>query len=156
MKYRRRWRAPESLAQLRHGIGSIIGNRNNRLLMEQEDFAEILSMWSSEDNRNWVLNLKSGYDLLNVIGRKGSTKLIGKSLAKHLAVNAGGHVSQKLITKVGAKASSKLFAKAAAGFVPAVGAAASGAINVWFVKTISDVSKDYFEWKNHVWDVKVA
>jgi hypothetical protein len=74
-------------------------------------------------------------------------KAAGKGGAKTVLAGSGQFVTKlsgKLAAKVGAKFGTKLGAKGLLGWIPLIGAAASAAINAYFIKSIASSAWDYY------------
>ena len=65
-------------------------------------------------------------------------------IARKKLIKVGAKLSHKLAKKLATKIASKMAAKFLLGFVPLVGAAASGYINNWMMNGIADSAKKYY------------
>jgi hypothetical protein len=130
-----------------YGVGAIKGyDSGNGYILEQEDFSIILARWSGSEDVNDAV----AYKTMAEIGSIG-VKVASKTLAKMVAEKAGIFVGKKLAGKfgaeIGAKFSVKLGGKAFAGFLPFVGPAVSGGVNLYFINGIAEAAKDWYSLK---------
>lgn len=135
-----------------YGTGAILGEAAGvGNIVEKEDFAAVLGYWSDDEGIQQAMKGK-GSATVGKIGTKVGTKLAGKAftkgLTKAMLSSSGYLVGQRLGGKAMAKASAKFagkFAgKAAAGFVPFLGPAVSGGVNLWLISGIIDSSERYY------------
>ncbi|WP_313914084.1 hypothetical protein [Tahibacter sp.] len=134
-----------------YGIGAIIGGTaQSRDFLEEEDFPNILAVWAGDDDVDNMLTSKMVVDIAAQVGGKMGAKLIGKTIAVAGGVMLGKELSAKVSAKVALKFASKLAAKAAGGFIPFVGAAIGGGINLWFITSIADAADRYYRFKLEV------
>lgn len=121
-----------------YGIGSINSNKKNigRSGINENDFFRILALWSGdEDAINSVAKVSAGVVTSTVVSKvalKGTMGVLPQLAVKLVAVA----VSRKMGTKLAGKA---LF-----GFIPFVGPAVSGGINLWVLNGIIDTSKLHY------------
>lgn len=132
-----------------YGVGSIVTRAREAL--EPEDFANVLAHWSGtvtldDQLRSAVVTKLSATAGLTVGGGLGS-KLVGKAVAEAGTVLIGKKLGAKVAAKVAVKMATKLMAKASAGFVPLIGAAASAGISAWFVTSLADAAEEYYRFK---------
>lgn len=136
------------MAVCSYGIGAIVGNsRGLGSILEKEDFAIILARWSGDDHVCDAAIGKTAADLVGKVGGKSLTKLLAKTAAEKAGILAGKKLAGKVGMKVGAKFGAKLGTKAVAGWVPFLGAAVGGGINLWFITEIADAAQSWYELK---------
>ncbi len=134
-----------------YGIGSIIGGKTQGAsFLEEEDFPNILAVWAGDDDVDSMLTSKMVVDIAAKVGGKVGAKLIGKTIAQTGGVLLGKKLSAKVSAKVAIKFASKLAGKAVGGFIPFIGAAVGGGINLWFVTSIADAAERYYRFKLEV------
>ena len=131
-----------------YGIGAILGSDNGAgNILEEEDFAVILARWSGDESLSNAAIGKISADLAGKIGSKALTKVLAKEMAKSAGILIGKKLAGKAGVKIGAKFGAKLGSKALAGFVPLLGAAVGGGINLWFITSIADAAEDWYRLK---------
>lgn len=138
-----------------YGVGAIV--TKSREALEDEDFANVLAHWAGtvtldDQLRSAVVTKLSASAGLTVGGGLG-TKLVGKAVAEAGTVLVGKKLGAKVASKVAVKVATKLMAKAGAGFVPLVGAAASAVISAWFVTSVAGAAEEYYRFKVSVAEV---
>lgn len=138
-----------------YGIGAIYGRKFfDYSTLEEEDFPNILALWSGDTTINSLVGTKAAADIATKLGIKVGGKIGAKIIGKTVAVSGSVLVGKKLGGKVGAKIAAKfagkLIGKSAAGFLPFVGAAVGGGINLWFITGISDAAEEYYKFKYDV------
>lgn len=131
-----------------YGIGAIIGGpEQGQEFLEEEDFPNILAVWAGDDDVDNMLTAKAATDIAVKVGGKMGAKLIGKTISIAGGVMLGKKLSAKVSAKVALKFASKLAGKAAGGFIPFLGAAIGGGINLWFITSIADAADRYYRFK---------
>lgn len=134
-----------------YGIGAVIGGaEQGQEFLEEEDFPNILAVWAGDEDLNNMLTSKMVVDIAAKVGGKLGAKLIGKTIALTGGVLLGKKLSTKVGAKVALKFAAKLAGKTAGGFVPFVGAAIGGGINLWFITSIADAADRYYRFKLEV------
>ena len=99
------------MAVCSYGIGAIIGSDEGEgNILEEEDFAIILAGWGGDESVNDAALAKAAADLTGKVGGK----MVSKQLAAFMTQRAGILIGKKL------------GGKAAAGFIPFLGAAVGG------------------------------
>ena len=131
-----------------YGIGAIIGNNSGHgNMLETEDFAVILARWSGDDSITDAAIGKAAADLAGKIGGKSVAKVLAKTMAEKAGLLVGKKMAGKLGAKLGAKFGAKLGGKAAAGFIPFLGAAVGGGINLWFISSVAASAEEWYRIK---------
>ncbi len=131
-----------------YGIGAIIGyDRNLGDILEEEDFAIVLARWGGDDNLTDAVIGKTCAELAAKVGGKVATKILAKKMAECAGVLIGKKLAGKVGVKVGSKFGAKLGTKAVAGWIPFLGAAVSGGINLWFITEIANAAEDWYRIK---------
>lgn len=135
------------------GTGAIMGNdRNYGNILEREDFGAVMAYWAGDDGIREAMNGKGAADMASKAGFKIATKLYGKTaaitLTQTMLASSGYLVGQKLggkaMAKVASKVAAKFAGKAAAGFVPFLGPAVGGGINLWIISGILDAAQEFY------------
>ena len=136
-----------------YGVGAIIGYDNDYgNIMEEDDFELILAYWANDREIIEAMKGKVAADLSAKIAAKFSTKLLGKEAAKVLTQTMLSSVAQlaakkatgKMLSKPAVKFASKFAAKGLGGFVPILGAAVGGGINLWLLNGIQDAAEEFY------------
>lgn len=136
------------------------------------DFAIILAHWAGEVSEDALGGAIVTGTVAGSMALAGSPAVVGKLLGKgvglgvtELTAKAGlkassktiGKVSGKLVEKAAAKLATKIgtkiSAKGIAGFVPIIGPAVGGSVNVYFVKSISNSAEAFYSKK---WQIEEA
>ena len=131
-----------------YGIGAIIGTECGLGdILEDEDFAVVLARWGGDDSLNNAAVGKACADLAGKVGGKAVTKLLAKKMAESAGILVGKKLAGKVGMKVGAKFGAKLGTKAVTGFIPFLGAAVGGGINLWFITEIADAAEAWYRVK---------
>lgn len=143
------------------GVGSIIGNqRNHGFMLEKTDFGAVLGYWADDSALKEAMRGKGAADLSSKVGFKLATKMYGKAatlvISEALLTSSGYLIGQKLggkaMAKVGAKVAAKFTTKAAAGFVPFLGPAVGGGINLWLISGIMSAAQEFYTDKANLID----
>lgn len=131
-----------------YGIGAIIGF-DNKLgnILEDEDFAVVLARWGGDENLTDAIVGKTCAELVAKVGGKMATKMLAKKAAECAGVLVGKKLAGKVGVKVGSKFGAKLGTKAVAGWVPFLGAAVSGGVNLWFITEIANAAEEWYKIK---------
>jgi hypothetical protein len=114
--------------------------------LEQEDFAVILARWAGAEEVSDAVLAKLSAEATSVMG-----KVAAKSLAKFAAEKTGILLGKKLAgkagAKIGAKFGAKIGGKALGGWIPFLGAVIGGGINLYFITSISDAARSWYQFK---------
>ncbi|WP_326550522.1 hypothetical protein [Micromonospora sp. NBC_01813] len=143
-----------------YGVGAIMG-RNAGLgnIVETDDFGMILAYWSGDEQVRFLMSpagvAKVSAELSAKLGVKAGAKIFGKGFVKGLPkvmlFSAGwlvaGRFGGKGAAKVGAKFAAKLAGKVGAGWIPLLGAAVAGGVNVWLIESIMSSAEEYYRAK---------
>lgn len=141
-----------------YGIGAIIGNgEGHGFILEEEDFPVILGRWCKvEGLDNAALSkaaaevgIKVGGKIGGKVGGKVITKEIAKFAVKQASILIGKKLAGPIGAKLGSKFGAKLGGKVAAGFIPFLGPAIGGSINLYFITEISREAKEWYNFKVH-------
>ncbi|MCA9068187.1 MAG: hypothetical protein KDA84_04655 [Planctomycetaceae bacterium] len=131
-----------------YGIGAILGNENGcGNILEAADFAVILARWAGDASINDAAIGKASAELAGKVGSKSAAKLLAKTMCEKGGLLAGQKLAGKLGAKVGAKFGAKLGSKATLGFIPFLGAAVGGGINLWFITSVADAAEEWYRTK---------
>ncbi|MBV1695077.1 MAG: hypothetical protein KGP27_11500 [Hyphomicrobiales bacterium] len=135
------------------GTGAILGSDNGYgNILEKEDFGAVLAYWSGDEGVREAMNGKGAADLASKAGFKLATKLYGKAaaitLTQTMLASSGYLIGQKLggkaMAKVASKVAAKFAGKTAAGFIPFLGPAVGGGINLWLISQILDAAQEFY------------
>jgi len=120
------------------GIGAIYA-ANNGLgnYLEDEDFAVILGLWAGNAELKAAISGKAAADAVAHVQSKASLKFLAKHMAKSSGILIGRKLAGKTAAKIGGKFGAKMRWNIAAVFVPILGAAVGGGINLWFISEIA-------------------
>lgn len=140
------------MAVCSYGIGAIIGNEQSQgNILEEEDFAVILGRWCGDDGLSNAALSKGAAEIGIKAGGKIAGKVGAKAVAKFAVTHAGILVGKKMGVKMGAKLGSKFGAKLGgkitAGWLPFLGPALSGGINLYFITSISKEAESWYRFK---------
>ena len=131
-----------------YGIGAILGfQAGEGNLLEAEDFAVVLSRWSGDDSLSNATVAKTAAGLTGHVGGKTIAKLLAKVAAENAGVLIGKKLGMKASAKIAGKFATKLGTKAIEGFIPFVGPAIGGGINLWFVTSIANEAERWYRLK---------
>lgn len=130
------------------GIGALIAKQKNLgNILELEDFPIILGRWCDDPTLTNAALSKTAGEIAAKTGSKVAAKELSKIACKHLGVVVGQKLSGKIGAKLGAKFGAKLGSKIAFGFIPFLGAAVGGGINLYFITEIQTQAEDYYRFK---------
>lgn len=131
-----------------YGIGGILGNTNScGNILETEDFAIILARWSGSDSITDAAIGKTAAELCGKVGGKAAAKVLAKTMAEKAGLLVGKKLAGKLGAKIGTKFGAKLAGKATVGFIPFLGAAVGGGINLWFISSVAASAEEWYRIK---------
>ncbi len=131
-----------------YGIGAIIGtNSGLGNMLEEEDFAIILGRWSGDESVSDEAIRKTHSEMVGELGAPVSSKVLAREMGKKAGILIGKKLSSKAGAKIGAKFGAKMGSKALAGFIPVLGAAAGGGINLWFITSIANAAQGWYNLK---------
>lgn len=130
------------------GIGALISQDQAKgNILEQEDFPIILGRWCDDPSLTNAAISKTAAELAAKSGSKIAAKELAKVACKHLGIVVGQKLSGKLGAKLGGKFGAKLGTKVAAGFIPFLGAAIGGGINLYFITEIQTQAESWYRFK---------
>jgi len=128
-----------------YGTGAIVGHTQGLgNFLELEDFAVVLARWGGDESVGDAAIGKTAADLVGKVGGKAATKILAKTAGEKAGLLVGKKLAGKVGTKVGAKIGGKLGTKAVAGWVPFLGAAVGGGINLWFITEIANEAQSWY------------
>jgi hypothetical protein len=131
-----------------YGIGAILGARAERgSILEREDFAVVLARWSGDDGVSNASIAKAAGGAAGYVGGKVTTKLLAKLAAENAGILIGKKLGAKTGAKIAGKFAAKLGTKAVGGFIPFVGPAIGGGVNLWFITSIAREAEDWYRFK---------
>ncbi len=130
-----------------YGVGAIIGKESGiENVLEKQDLANILALWGDHITVHQLDRVANESMSASSAGST-STPPLGMLAAASLGVMGSGTLTAPLVSKVAAKLGAKITLKAAAGWIPLVGAGVSAGINVWLVSSVSNAAEKYYIWK---------
>lgn len=130
------------------GIGALVFTEKKLgNILEQEDFPIILGRWCDDPYLTNAAISKTAAELAVKTGSKVAAKELAKVACKHLGIVVGQKLSGKIGAKLGAKFGAKLGTKVAAGFIPFLGAAVGGSINLYFITQIQTQAESWYRFK---------
>ncbi len=136
-----------------YGVGAIRGyDEGVGNILEPEDFAAVLLYWSDDAEIRKVMEGKGAATLTTKVGLKVGVKVFGAGAApqitKMLLSSSGYLVGRKFGGKAAAKAAAKFAAKfgskALAGFVPFLGPAVGGGVNLWLLNSVMEAADEFY------------
>ncbi len=132
-----------------YGIGAIVAHgKGLGQILEDEDFAIILGRWSGDENLSDAAITLIHADLMAELGGKAASRALARGVGLRAGILIGKKLTSKIGAKIGAKFASKMGSKAMAGFIPVLGAAVGGGINLWFITSIAKEAQKWFELKS--------
>jgi hypothetical protein len=137
-----------------YGIGAIAAHAKGLgQILEPEDFAIILARWSGDENLSDSAITLIHADLVAELGSHAATQTLARGVGLRAGILVGKKITSKAGAKIGAKFAGKMGSKALAGFIPVLGAAAGGGINLWFITSIANEAQRWFELKTSFYSV---
>ena len=131
-----------------YGIGAIEGHSHGfGNFLELEDFAVILARWGGDDRVSNAAIGNAAADLVGKVGRNAMAKMLAKVAASRAGIIAGNKLAGDVSAKVGTKFLSKLGTKAVAAWIPFLGSALGGGINLWFIAEIAEEAQSWYKCK---------
>ena len=136
-----------------YGVGAIKGyDAGHGNILEEEDFGAVLGYWAHDEELMEAMKGKGAAKLTTKVGAKVAAKIIGKGagklLTKTMLASAGYLVGTRLggkgLAKAAAKFVPKVAGKGVSGFVPFLGPAVSGGVNLWLLSTIISSADDFY------------
>lgn len=132
-----------------YGIGAIVAHgKGLGQILEEEDFAIILGRWSGDENLSDSAITLIHANLMAELGSKAASQALARGVGLRAGILVGKKLTSKIGAKIGAKFAGKMGSKALAGFIPVLGAAAGGGINLWFITSIAKEAQKWFELKS--------
>jgi len=137
-----------------YGVGAIRGyDAGHGNILEEEDFGAVLGYWADDEDLRQAMKGKGAAKLATKVGSKVAAKIIGKGagkiLTKTMLASAGYLVGKKLggkgLAKAAAKFVPKVAGKGVSGFVPFLGPAVSGGVNLWLLSTIMASADEFYQ-----------
>lgn len=127
------------------GIGHLLGCKVDYDL----DREMILAIWAGEGSlEKYVPEGKVGIKINDKAVAASVTKsIMGVVLTTSLVKGSSkflGKLSAKLVAKAAAKLGAKVGAKASSAWIPLIGGAVSGGVNVWLVQGLLDAAEQYY------------